>query len=73
MRRVRREIALPFDIESLHTDLMSVQMMLGVITSDRQDYGIAWRHPEEIIVGDEVRIEIKLISRMTGDDPAENE
>ena len=51
-------------------------MMLGVaagITIDRQDYGIAWRHPEEIFVGDEVRIEIKLISRMTEADPEEEE
>lgn len=76
MRGVSREIALPFDIKGLHTDPESGKMMLGVatgITIDRQEYGIAWRHPEEIFVGDEIRIEIRLISKMTEVDSAEKE
>ena len=76
MRGVSRAIELPFEIKGLHTDSESGKMMLGLaagITIDRQDYGIAWRHPEGIFVGDEVRIEIKLISRMTEADPEEEE
>ena len=76
MRGVSREVALAFDIKGLHTDSENGKMMLGVaagMTIDRQDYGIAWRHPEEIFVGDEVRIVIKLISRMTEGNPAQED
>lgn len=34
----------------------------GVI--DRQDYGVAWRHPDPEFVGDQVRFELRILTKL---------
>jgi len=70
MRGVTKEIALPFTITGKYTNPANGKTNLGVatkLTLNRQDYGIAWRHKEAPdFVGDEVEIDIALITKAAG-------
>ena len=68
MRGVSQAIELPFEVTGLHKDEDSGKWMLGVHATaalDRQDFGVEWRHPDPLFVGDSVFVEIDLITRLT--------
>lgn len=72
MRGVSREMTLPLEIRGLTSQPGSSDVVLGVsaaLTLNRQDFGIAWRHDDPTFVGDEVRVDLHLLSRLTPREP----
>lgn len=69
MHGVSKEIALPFMITGKYKDPKDGDVSVGFSSKlmiNRQDYGIAWRHKDTpTFVGDEVEIELNLITRAT--------
>jgi polyisoprenoid-binding protein YceI len=68
MRGVSQAVELPFEVTGLHKDSDTGKWMLGVHATaalDRQDFGVEWRHPDPLFVGDSVFVEIDLITRLT--------
>jgi polyisoprenoid-binding protein YceI len=68
IRGVSQAVELPFEVTGLHKDSESGKWMLGVHATaafDRQDFGVEWRHPDPLFVGDSVFVEIDLITRLT--------
>jgi polyisoprenoid-binding protein YceI len=69
MHGVSKEVALPFTITGKYKDPKDGDVSIGFsskLTVNRQDYGINWRHKDTpTFVGDEVEIELNLITRAT--------
>ncbi len=68
MRGVTTSVSLPFKFTGYIENAETKSLLLGVKTAtslDRQDYGISWRHDTPLFVGDEIEVEIQLISRLT--------
>ncbi|MEZ5425985.1 MAG: YceI family protein [Pyrinomonadaceae bacterium] len=68
MHGVTREIDLPFFITGVHKDTKEKSMNIGYaarLTLNRRDFGINWTHSvSPDFVGDEIEIEINLITRL---------
>jgi polyisoprenoid-binding protein YceI len=68
MHGVSKEVSIPFTITGKHTNPANQRTNIGIsarLTINRQDYGITWRHRSvPNFVGDEVEIEINLITRV---------
>ncbi|MBA3767022.1 MAG: YceI family protein [Acidobacteria bacterium] len=68
MHGVSREVALPFMITGKYKDPKDGDVNVGFASKlmlNRQDYGITWRHKDiPTFVGDEVEIELNLITRV---------
>jgi polyisoprenoid-binding protein YceI len=68
MHGVSRRIDLAARVTGLHTDSASGGRVIGLHAStvlNRQDFGVAWKHPDPLFVGDSVYVEVDLISRLT--------
>jgi polyisoprenoid-binding protein YceI len=69
MHGVSKEIALPFMITGKYKDPKDGDVSIGFSSKlmiNRQDYGVSWRHKDTpTFVGDEVEIELNLITRAT--------
>ena len=68
MHGVTKSVELPFEIVGLDEDAKTKKISLGVratITLDRDDFGITWRHDYPPFVGEQVAIEIHLLTRLT--------
>lgn len=77
MRGTSKKIELPFTIKGLHENPEKKKVLIGLsagITLNRQDYGVAWTHPAvPLFVSDEIRIDIRLISKQHDREPAEED
>jgi len=75
MRGVSRPILLPFRLTGTHRLDEKKSTGYGFSASaalNRQDYGVKWKHPvEPAFVGDDVTIEIRLVSKQIPDPPAD--
>lgn len=68
LRGVTKTVELSFEIKGVHHKKEGNKYMIGIKANtaiDRQDYGVEWRHPDPLFVGDSVFVEINLISRAT--------
>ena len=65
MRGKTREIEFPCLVKKHTTD--EGKVMLGFradLTLDRQEYGVAWKHPDSGFVGDEVRVTLRILTKL---------
>ncbi len=68
MRGVTKPVSLPFEITGYIENPETKSLILGVksgVSLNRQDYGVSWRHDIPLFVGDEIEVEIQLISKLT--------
>ena len=76
MHGVSKEIALPFRITGVNKDPASNKMNLGYTAHtqlNRREFGINWSHPKvPNFVGDNVEIEIDLITKAIDVTPVPN-
>lgn len=67
MRGVSRPMDLDCRITGVERDSASGGRLIGVHATtrlNRQDFGVSWRHPDPLFVGDSVDVEIHLISKL---------
>ncbi len=66
MRGKTRAIDLPFRVTGQHVS-ESGKVMMGLAAEfviDRQEYGVSWRHPDPAFVGDNVRIILRVLTKL---------
>ncbi len=68
MRGTSLPVELLCRVTGLTRDSASGDALIGLhatTTLNRQDYGVSWKHPDPLFVGDSVEVEISLISKLT--------
>lgn len=68
MRGTSHVIAMQCEVTGVRRDSASGDALIGLHATtslNRQDYGVSWKHPDPLFVGDSVFIEINLISKLT--------
>lgn len=67
MRGVSKPVDMTVRVNGVHKDSASGDYLIGVHATtaiNRQDFGVAWKHPDPLFVGDSVYVEINLISKL---------
>jgi len=68
MRGASKPVDLAVRVNGMHRDSASGDYLIGAhaaTTINRQDFGVSWKHPDPLFVGDSVYVEINLISKLT--------
>ncbi len=73
MRGISKKIEMPFTVNGLHESREENKVLIGLSASttlNRQDFGVSWKHPAvALFVGDEIQVDIHLISKRADRQP----